>query len=319
MNLVIFTDNKTVKNAFSIIEKSRSNDLIYVSRKTLRKDIKNICKKDLIYIDISGYTEKEINSLIIFLSKTKNQSFGIIDPSGNVEDIAELFFKDITDYIGKSLLKEKIKISRIKKADEFRNAFREEETEKMKEDYIPSIDWPEIKPGKEYTFIFLYIGIDNTELLKQRFNTDILSKMQNNLRNYLEGFLKPYKGRMWIWNNFSGIMLFPFNGKKTDSLSAACRLHLNQKIISIECLNINAIVTFRLVMHIGNTIYKKRGSTGNIVSDTMNSIFHIGQKFIEPGNFNITEDVYTYLNNGLKDNFVPSGNFEGNEIYKFKI
>ena len=81
----------------------------------------------------------------------------------------------------------------------------------------------------------------------------------------------------------------------------------------------NTVITYRLVMHIGNSVFKKRGSTGNIISDTMNSIFHIGQKYIEPKNFNITEDVLRYLKNGLKENFVPDGNFEGNDIYKFKI
>jgi hypothetical protein len=320
MELVIFTDSKVIKNSFSLLEKSKAVDLVYISRKTIRKDIRNFCKKDIIYIDISGYSVKEINSLLTFLTKNQKQSFGIIDPEAKIDDIADLFFRNISDYIGKRLLKNKIKTIRIKKAIEARNLnLEEEETVKFKEDHILVNDWSEIKPGKEYTFIFLYIGIDNTNILKQRFNASILAKMQNNLRIYLENFLKPYNGRMWIWNDFSGIILFPFNGKYSDAFLAACKLHLNQRIISIESLNINAIITFRLVMHIGNTVFRKRGSTGNIISNTMNSIFHIGQKFIEPRNFNITDDVLLYLKNGLKENFVPYGDFEGNKIYKFKI
>ena len=334
MDLVIFTDSKTVKNSFSAIERYRSSDLIYISPKSLRKDIKNICRKDIIYIDISGYSQKEINSLFIFwdLEFLNKYSFDcvqnffschflnlLITKTAFIPPKAELFFRNISDYIGKSLLKNSISPARIKKAVEFREMPPEEETEKMKEDYILVNDWSEIKPGKEYTFIFLFIGIDNTDILKQRYNTDILVKMQNSLRNYLENFLKPFNGRMWIWNDFSGIILFPFNGKDSDAVLAACRLHLNQRIITIECLNINTVITFRLVMHIGNTVFRKRGSTGNIISNTMNSIFHIGQKYTGPENFSITEDVLRFLKNGLKENFMTSGSFEGNEIYKFKI
>lgn len=319
MNIVIFTNNKAVKTSFSSLEKSKSIDLLFISCETLRKDLKNLCKKDLIYIDISNFNQKEITSLLTYLSKQENKSFGIIDPANKVEDIADLFFKNISDYIGKQLLKENINPNRIKKAVEFTNVFSEEETIKIKENHIPVNNWSEIKAGKEYTFVFLYLGIDNTDILKQRFNTDVLTKMQNGLRTYLENYLKHYNGRMWIWNDYSGIILFPFNGKNSESVLAACRLHLNQKIIGIENLNINSVVTYRLAMHIGNTVYKKRGNTGNIISNTINSIFHIGQKYIEPEEFNITEDVLAYLKNGLKENFIPCGNFEGNEIYKFRV
>ena len=182
MDLVIFTDNKNIKKAFSSIEKSKSADLVFISCNSIRKDIKNMCKKDLIYIDVSGFTKKEISSFLTFLSKQENNSFGILDPGNQIEDIAGLFFQNITDYFGKELLKSNISLPRIKKALEFRNINEEEENIKINEAFIPVNDWTEIKSGKEYTFTFLYIGIDNTDILKQRFSSDILTKMQNNLR-----------------------------------------------------------------------------------------------------------------------------------------
>ena len=167
--------------------------------------------------------------------------------------------------------------------------------------------------------MFLYIGVAHIDKIKQRYNANTLTKLQNDLRNYLANFLIPYNGKIWIWNNFSGLVLFPFNGKDTEAVLSACRLFLNQKIISIECMNISTVITFKIAMQIGNTVYKKRGDTGNIVSNTINSIYHLGQKFTKPEAFSITKDVFVYLKNGLKDNFIPCGKFEGNEIYLFEI
>ncbi|MBP7583491.1 MAG: hypothetical protein KBA61_05635, partial [Spirochaetes bacterium] len=31
--------------------------------------------------------------------------------------------------------------------------------------------------------------------------------------------------------------------------------------------------------HVGNTVYRVRGDTGSIISDSINSIFHLGQKY----------------------------------------
>jgi hypothetical protein len=319
MNLAIFTNSSIIKKAFSSIENSKAAKLEFIPLKDLRKDIKAMRKKDLIYIDISTFDQKQANSILTFLSKQDNRIFGIIDPKNQIQDIAGLFFRGITDYIGKLLLKSNISLNRIKKAMEFGCDPDREDIIPKNEDYIFLDDWKSIKFGKEYTFTFLYIGIDNIDKIKQRYNADILVKLQNNLHNYLTNFFKPYNGKIWIWNNFSGLVLFPFDGKDIGAVYAGCRLFLNQKIIAIECMNINTVVTFRIVMHIGNTIYKKRGNTGNIISNTINSIFHLGIKFIKPENFNITKDVFIYLKNGLKDNFVPCGTFEGNEIYIFQI
>ncbi len=319
MNLIIFSDSTIVKKSFGAVEKSKAVQLVFLSRENLRKDIKDLYKKDLIYIDISEYDQKQISSLLTFLSKQNNKSFGIIDPKNQVIDIAELFFQNITDYIGKLLLKENINLARIKKAFKFIENPDIEEIIPKKDDYIYSLDWKSIKPGNEYTFIFLYIGVAHKDKIKQRYNANTITKLQNNLRNYLANFLIPYNGKIWIWNNLSGLILFPFNGKDTEAVLSACRLFLNQKIISIECINVPTIISLKIAMQIGNTVYKKRGDTGNIISKTINSIFHLGQRFTKPETFSITKDVFVHLKNGLKDNFIHSGTFEGNEIYQFEI
>jgi hypothetical protein len=95
-------------------------------------------------------------------------------------------------------------------------------------------------------------------------------------------------------------------------------LMLNQRLISAEEFCYDFLVSFRVALHIGNTVYQLRGDTGTIVSDSINSIFHLGQKFAEPGSLYLTEDVRPLLPAGLEKSFVSEGIYEGREILRMR-
>ena len=73
---------------------------------------------------------------------------------------------------------------------------------------------------------------------------------------------------MWIWNNFEGLILFPFNGKTCDAILACFRMILYRKMTCVEKLSFNTLFSFRIALHIGSTVYERRGNTKNIISNS---------------------------------------------------
>jgi hypothetical protein len=114
-------------------------------------------------------------------------------------------------------------------------------------------------------------------------------------------------------------MLFPFDGKRSDVPVACLRLMLSKKIFSVEETSFDSLLSYRIAFHIGNTVYRKKGNTGTIVSTSINTIYHLGQKYLHPGQFYITEDALHFAPDGLKDCFVPVGNYEGHHIFRMKL
>jgi len=80
----------------------------------------------------------------------------------------------------------------------------------------------------------------------------------------------------------------------------------------------NQIIRYRIAMHIGNTVYQPRGKTGTIISDCINSLFHLGQKYTDEDGLFITENIYSFLNEKTKKLFIKVKPFEGRQIYTFK-
>ena len=114
------------------------------------------------------------------------------------------------------------------------------------------------------------------------------------------------------------VVLFPFDGKRCSAILTCFRMMLDRNIISAEDISFNALISYRIALHIGNTVYRKRGDTGGIISDSINSIFHLGQKYAESGNFYITQDAFSFIPKGLSDYFVPAGIYEGRRIMQMR-
>ena len=122
-----------------------------------------------------------------------------------------------------------------------------------------------------------------------------------------------------MWNDFEGLILFPFNGGKCNAILTCFRLMLSQKIYSVENPHFRNMLSIRIAIHIGNTIYRKAGDTGMIVSDSINTIFNMGRKFGDPGNFYLSKQVLRFTHEGLKGCFIPAGNYKGMKIVRMKL
>lgn len=198
-----------------------------------------------------------------------------------------------------------------------RGAVKEEKPEKP--EYILSgSDWKDVKTGSEYTFIIMLIELDGSSRLKKSYHRDQLDTLLKRLEDYISYVTEPNKGRIWMSMDTAWLLLFPFNGRRCSPLLTCSRLMLDRNIISAEDIGFNIPLSYRISLHIGNTVYKKRGDTGRIVSDTINSVFHLRQKYAEPGGFYVTQDIFPFIPKGLDDYFIPAGVFEGREIRRMR-
>lgn len=287
----------------------------------MKKKVKSISAGSIVYVDIAGCDASQIESTIKILEKQPHVLWGIIDERDFIKDPAELFHRGAADYIGKLISKLPITKSRLKKIALFKKIDISREIQKNNT-YIclPSgDDWETVKEGKEYTFCMMFFELDHQSQIKKNASEQQIKERSQTVHNFLEKILKPLNGKVWMWWGFGGLILFPFNGKNCDAILAAVRMNINRAILSVEECKLGLKLSFRIVLHIGNTVYRNRGNTGTVISDAINSVFHLGQKFAKSGDLLLTQEVEPFILQGIKDLFVAAGTFEGRKVYKFAI
>ncbi len=321
MQILVFSDNKGINKPFGKLIKSKDITVHFFSPSEIKKILKNTEHGSILYVDVSDMSTDERTKTMKYLAKLENYRYGIIDRKNVIHDIAELFHNNACDYMGKELLKEEIAPKRIKTIETYRDILLpEEEQNPAISNYILSgNNWNAIKTGQEYTFCMMFIELDNQKGLMKSMGASHIEKTIASFRKYLEKYFSPLQGQIWMWMDFGGLILFPFNGEKCDAILASFRMILNRHIICIEDIDINTVLSFKIALNIGNTVYRKKGDTGNIISDSINSIFHLGQKYTPPGNFYLTREVFEYAPAGLKKMFLDAGEYEGREILRMRL
>ena len=321
MNIYIFSDNKNIEKVFPALKKNSDLSLAVHPSGDLKTKLKTIEKGAFIYLDISKFEEPERKRLLKLLQKQEFNNAGIIDPKGAIKDPVLLFFDGFSDYIGKDLFKSGISLKRLQMALSFNEIELPEELISTidKSNYILTDNsWKEIKAGKEYTFCFMFIELDNKKELRSIYGSEQINQFVDIFREHVQEKIEDINGRIWMWHDFGGLILFPFDGKNCNAIFTSLELILNRNIISAEIFDIDIFISYRIALHIGNTVYKKRGDTGKIVSDSINSIFHLGQKYAEPGALYLTKDVSEYIPKNLMKLFIPAGDYEGREIIRMR-
>ncbi len=322
MKIAVFSDGRTAKQFFSNTEGLKAHSLEYHACRDLKKICKTLPGGTFVYYDISGVEADELKNAIRYLERLERIQYGIIDPKGTCSDIADLFHRGASDYVGKLLVSEKLNEKRLDRAVWFGTGNQKRgapEEEQARPDYILSgNDWKNVKVGSEYTFIIMFVEIDGFRVLKKQYSRDQLDTLLTRFSDYLSYATESNRGRIWMSAEPAFLLLFPFNGKRCSPLLTCVRLMLDRNIISAEDIGFNVLLSYRIALHIGNTVYRKRGNTGDIVSDTINSVFHLGQKYAESGGLYVTEEVFPFIPKGLEEYFPSAGVYEGREIRRIR-
>ena len=331
MKIVIISDQKNIEESFFSLNKS-GYDLVKACKANYKKYVKELTEPVIAYFDIYQTSEKEYWEEIKSLLKQQVVYLGIIDAKSAAPDPAAFFHAGVSDYIGKRQLQEGINQKRIKnilsiQTTKVSSKNKDEKTQKIisvlnKKEFttklIPNGDWKQVQNGKEYVFYLLYAEINLDNDWKRKAGQAILKKIQEVFQNYIKQHIEPINGRIWMWSEFGGLILFPYTKKYHDVVAAAAKLIAYAPIASCEDFPFKMEISYKLALHVGETVYKDRGNTGTIVSDAINYTFHLGQKLTKPGNFYLTEEVYDRMHPGLKELFLPEGMFENKNILRLR-
>jgi hypothetical protein len=318
MDIIIFSNGSGTEKMFSAVDKSKLFNVRICPVSELKKILKNDSPV-FAYLDIRDMTDAEMKKHIAYLAGLKNTGCGIIDIQGRIADPAGLFFSGVSDYVSRELCSRGVTAARIRSAVMYGKKNGDgicSPGDGTAKKYILSGDgWGSVRAGYEYTFVFMFIELDRIEKIKKH-GPDQAEKITVMFQNYLASVVEHLNGRIWIWTDFGGLVLFPFNGRECAAVVQAFKLMLNNRIINSETFRLDLLLTYRIVMDLGNTVYKKRGDTGTIVSDSINSIFHLGRQFAEEARFYVGRDLFRYVPKGLARCFISAGEFEGREVMR---
>jgi len=328
IDIYLFSKNNKVLSYFKKIRNSKSFSIIIYNPNNYKAILRNTNQEIFVYIDISSFNDSERTKVINYITRQKRFDFGIIDPKNSIEDSASLFHKGASDYLGKTAITGDAKVVRIKNAVSF---YALEDIGEVDDEFkrTPDFDdiqtlfsghnWDKIKVGNEYTFCMLHIEIDILSEWANKSGKAHIDEVMSFFYSHINRIITPLNGKMWMKTNFGGLVLFPYDGSCTPIIIECIKLVMNRIIFSAEEYTYNTMLTYKMAMDIGNTKYLTSGNTGNIISDSVNFIFHFGKQYAEKGNFYLTERIYKDIPEDLLDIFNSADRFQNRSIFRMKL
>ncbi len=326
MTIFVVTDSKAVQKAFASAVRSRTYSVEFAGRDELNQTIRtaNGVPDSFLYVDAEGMDVRSLKRRLSRLRDERPYRFGIIDRTNAICDVAELFHYAAADYVGKAMLAEGLSTSRLRRVVEYdptpvarRAGNHVPEHEQQR--FVPSgEDWSRVRDGQEYTFIMLYAGIDGAGDLRRTSSETLLSSLRSSFTALLERTFAEHHARIWMWKEEEGLLLMPFDGLELDVAIPALRLMLNRVLINAEELAQYGEISWRLALHLGNTTYRASGRTGDIVSESVNFVFHLGSRFVDPGGLAVTGPCLELIPDGVRPLLNHRGSFESIHVYALR-
>jgi class 3 adenylate cyclase len=321
MKAVVFTKfpRKAQKVQFLAARGAREPECRPLSE--LKKALPSLEAVSLVYLDVQGLAEKERARLLAVIAGNARVRFCILDAAGSIGDVASVFHAGAVDYIGKGVASKKSSAKRRNAVLAFakRIGAGSESSESsgapLDAQAAVSDGWAEIQPGLEHRFAFLFIEADDAEELKKRHEPENLAAAMATFREFIDRIVTQHGGRLWMWSRFGGLVLFPLHERMPFAPICGVRILLESIFYDVEESLLPGRLSFRMALSVGRTIYHD-GDTGRIVSDAVNSIFHLGRRFTRPGQFVLTADAHDLVPAQLRGYFEPAGAFEGRRILR---
>ncbi len=323
MRVIVFSDNRRIEGCFRLRGKS-AGSLSFAGWKDFRRLVRDLREPALCYLDLAGLTRAKLAASIRLLGSNTELVYGLIDAGRRISDPARAFHDGAVDYLDRPALRQGIDGRRLARVWGYsRRAARPlapdlKPRSAARAAYIPSgSDWSQVSAGREYTFYLMFIELDGKEEMERKYGMRNLGIALSSFRSYIESSVKPYQGRIWIWASFGGLILFPFDGRECPVLSGLFRLVMFKHLYDIEESSFPNFLSYRLALHLDNLVYSER-NVGSVVSDGLNSVFHLGQRFARPGGFYLTEEALRFGPPVLKPFFLEAGEFEGRRILRMR-
>lgn len=246
--------------------------------------------------------------------------WGVLDRSAAVIDPAALFHAGAADYLGKGAPKGLVDLGRLarvasytrRSAEEGEQADCPEETAAAEPSAFPA--WERLKPGERYPFRFLYASVGDQQNLAKRLGDRRMDGLRGNFTAYLSAWAEEKGGLLWIRDSVSNLLLFPAAGSLFNPVGDLLRFLLNRSIISYEVFRMEIPVHYRFALHQGEAPWQPAGSTGTVVSEHVNFIYHLGTKASIDGALSVSETSFADIPAHFADLFSDGSPFEGRRV-----
>jgi hypothetical protein len=295
---------------------------------------------DITYIDVSDHTAAELKTTLNQAKKScKDSTWGIIDPKGCIKDPAVLFFEGASDYLGPGFFKDSkgLDAKRVKDVLQWRRVYASAASVAAKSAGVqdgtgfiksgiklPAVSafpgWKKMQTGKSMPFYLLYCSIQGKVALDTRLGEKVLAQIHKRHASVLVNNLKAADGLLWMDTGRDFLFLLPPRAKSAEAAIKTCvGMIAASPLLVMEALGITIPANFVFALHYGSISYKPPGKTGTVVSDAVNSIFHLGAKKSEPGRLTISGELPDVsVPKTLHDLFISSGEYEGRKIWHTK-
>ncbi len=291
----------------------------------LRAMIPGLEEGTLVYLDLAGVSGPQREKIPTLIRNNPHVLFGILDSAGTVTDVAALFHAGAVDYLGKKLGAGGLSARRISRVLSYADgekpggAAGEEaapaQQGSLTEPGASGDAWARIVPGREYEFAILFVEVEGSDELKKLHEPDSLVGAMETFRSYVERIASQHGGRTWMWSQFEGLVLFPLRGGVTSAPVCGLRLLMSRIFYDVEESLLPGHISFHLALSTGTTVYREH-DTGDIISDSLNSVFHLGKRHTRPGQFFISADAMGLVPQRLKVLCVPVGSYEGKRVFR---
>jgi hypothetical protein len=288
-------------------------------------DISQFDLDDLTSCDLMIFEEEKSynKSIILFekiFSKYENKpDYFIVSNNQDIPNVVKWMKNQAYDFLLAQDLK---KNNLIKTIDELLNCKICEDKNITTKDYTDNrvivsknYDWETLNENEYYDVSLIKINIIMSNDYLGRYSKTSYEKIYDAIRNEVALLAQKFGGKIWFWQNNSGIIIFQFGDYVNSSVLAGIYFTHYFFIMCFEKLKLDEILKFTVSIHKGNCIYKK--NTDQITSDLINSITHLDSMFTEEDTMAITEDVYQDISLRLLPHFKYIDNFEGRKIYQY--
>ncbi|MDP3177981.1 MAG: hypothetical protein Q8M76_08760 [Spirochaetaceae bacterium] len=265
----------------------------------------------LVYFDADSLGREKAREMGRRLSSLEGFAWGILDRSGGCADPAAWFFEGASDYLGPALLRNGLGDARLTAAADY-GALATECGDRDQEAAFPG--WSALEEGSETRVRFCYAALGDQRGLLERIGEKRLFKLREDFAAFLEPWAKECGGLAWIRETSGSLVLFPPADEGMNPVLAAFRLLLDRALIGYEVFRLEIPLTFRFAFHEGRTMWRPPGSTGTLVSEDVNFVFHLGMKAAGDGAIVASSDCTRFIPPFLGDLFSPAGDFEGKSI-----
>ncbi|MBU8912728.1 MAG: hypothetical protein KOO61_01810 [Spirochaetales bacterium] len=319
MRVLLFTDTRSCIEGFDALGRSKNHSVEVYPTGDLKPVLEEVTHDTFIYLDITGLSIASIRPRLKLLEDSVSSRFGVVDRNGTLKDIAEAFQRGASDYIDGRLLRKGLTTARFGRVVEFATSgeagSRQVQIPVPAEIYPSGSVWDDVEPGEEYTFQMLYVGLDHMKELRRKSSEDLLRTLRRTLQGILTRSFAGVGGRIWVWKEDDGVLLCPFDGERVTALIPAIRLVLNRVLMNIEQFSVTTPISWRMGLHVGNTRYEASGETSEIVSESLNFIFHLGERAVRSGQLAVTETALAFAPDQVSNWFLRGPEFESVPLY----